>query len=563
LGIIEKNRHWPAIMSVPQPVIRTAGIAANLLWDKTAYALGVVDPTKTSKRAEKRGLRAGEEEFLTFKKRQQEAIGETSDVGLLALLAFLERWRPEHYAELRGSQDMLDANLVFRLGGESTWLHDTPAARAVVARALGDADAPHGQCLVTGEHAPLARLHPSIKGVRGAQSSGAAIVSFNQPSFTSYGKDQGANAPVSEFAAFAYAAALNGLLADPRHRVQIGDISVVFWTQPKGGSEHETEETTSLVAQFLGGAAEAPDADFVDLDLLSKFSATAKHCPAPGLPIDPSARFFVLGLSPNAGRISVRFWLDTTIQDLAAKLTRHFENLQMEPSAWRPGSGPTIRNLVSQFAPMRVDRDGRLNVAFEHAPDHLAGEFVRAVLSGGDYPYAILPLVLQRLKCDRVVTLLRVALIKAVLVSHQLRQSSQRGTLSEEIDMITDSCAETVGRKLGRLFAIYERAQSACFAELNSSLADKFFASAMSTPLHVFPTLDASFQHRLANIRRGRDLAKWVTNSSGLAGWLLKSVGMLSGSIESIPRQLSIEEQGQFVIGYYKQRFGRDQQQEG
>ena len=128
---------------------------------------------------------------------------------------------------------------------------------------------------------------------------------------------------------------------------------------------------------------------------------------------------------------------------------------------------------------------------------------------------------------------------------------------------MTDSCAETVGRKLGRLFAIYERAQSASFAELNSNLADNFFASAMSTPRHVFPTLDASFQRRLANIRRGRDLAKWVTNSSGLAGWLLKSVGMLSGSIESIPRQLSIEEQGQFVIGYYKQRFGRDQQQEG
>jgi CRISPR-associated protein Csd1 len=561
LGTFDKGKHRPAVMAVPQPLKRASGIAANLLWDKTSYVFGVADPAKTSKRAEKRGLRAGEEEFHAFKKRQQEAIGETSDAGLLAFLAFLDRWTPESYNALPHAQDMLDANVVFRLDGETAWLHDRPAARAVVARSSGNEDAPVGQCLVSGELAPIARLHPSIKLGGEAQSSGASIVSFNEASFCSYGKKQGANAPVSEFAAFAYTTALKGLLADRQHRVQIGDASVVFWAEPKAGEEQAAEDAASLMVQFFGGGgAETPDADSVENDLLTKLTSIAKGRPLPGLAIDPGTRFFVLGLSPNAARISVRFWLDTTIQDLAAKLTRHFEDLQLEPPAWRPGKAPSIRNLVSQLAPMRIDRDGRLKIVFEDAPDHLTGEFVRAVLSGAEYPYAVLPLVLQRLKGDRIVTGLRVALIKAVLARRQRRQVSQLGSFSEEIDMTTDPFADSVGRKLGRLFAIYERAQSACFEELNSSLVDKFYASAMATPLYVFPSLDANFQHHLAKIRKGRNLAKWVQNAGGLAGGLLKAAGGLFSSFESFPKQLPLEEQGQFVIGYYKQKFGRDPQ---
>ncbi|WP_166145748.1 type I-C CRISPR-associated protein Cas8c/Csd1 [Methylosinus sp. RM1] len=560
LGELKKGKLVPESMIVPQPVKRTVGIAANLLWDKTSYVFGATDPAKESKRAAKKGLRPGAEEFGAFRQRQHKAIGETEDVGLKAFLAFLDGWDPQRYDELPHASDMLDANVVFRLDG-GDWLHNRPAARKIVASSVGAGGA-SGLCLVTGQDATVARLHPSIKGVRGAQSSGAAIVSFNQSAFTSYGKEQGENAPVSEYAAFAYTTALNGLLAERRNRVQIGDATVVFWAEPQG--EEEPYDAENVFAEIFGVSAEtsapesapAPDAETQERDLLQKLAMIAEGRAVPGLSVDPATKFYVLGLSPNAARISVRFWLDTTIRQLAQRLTRHFEDLRLEPPAWRAGKAPNVRALIGHLAPMRIDRDGRLKIMFDDAPDHLSGEFVRAVLSGGDYPYAVLSTVLQRLKGDRVVTGLRVALVKAVLARRARRQKTQLG--SEEADMTSDPFVESDGRKLGRLFAIYERAQAACFEELNSGVVDKFYASAMATPLYVFPSLDANFQHHLSKIRKGRDLAKWVKNPGALAGGLLKSVGELTSGICSYPKQLPLEEQGQFVIGYYQQKFGRD-----
>ena len=66
-------------------------------------------------------------------------------------------------------------------------------------------------CLITGQETVPELVHPAIKNVRDAQSSGAALVSFNAPAFCSYGKEQNANAPVSKYAAFAYTSALNHL----------------------------------------------------------------------------------------------------------------------------------------------------------------------------------------------------------------------------------------------------------------------------------------------------------------------------------------------------------------
>jgi CRISPR-associated protein Csd1 len=526
LGTFEKGKHRLEIMSVPQPVIRTAGIAANLLWDKTSYAFGVADPAKPSKRAEKKGLRTGEEEFLAFKKRQQEAIGETTDSGLLAFLAFLGRWTPESYEALPHAQDMLDANVVFRLDGETMWLHDRPAARAVVARASSNEHTSRGLCLVSGEDAPIARLHPSIKGVRDAQSSGAAIVSFNQSAFTSYGKDQGANAPVSEFAAFAYTTALNGLLADSHHRVQIGDASVVFWAEPKAGEEQAAEDATSLMAQFFGGgAAETPDSDSVEDDLLHKLASIAKGRLVPGLTVDPNMRFFVLGLSPNAARISVRFWLESSLGELAKRVIQHYEALRIEPVRWkRP---PTFWHLLVELAAQRKT---------ENIPAHLAGEFVRAVLSGGRYPLPLLTLAIVRLRADREVNDYRVALIKACLIR-----------FGKEVPVSIDFKERNAGYRLGRLFGILERLQAAGIGRRNATIRDKFYASASATPQRIFPSLLRNAKNHSKSVRSkvGVGLAEWFEDRIAEA---------LSASSSAFPKILSLEDQGRFAIGYYHQR---------
>jgi CRISPR-associated protein Csd1 len=292
----------PAILTVPQPIKRTSGIAANFLWDKTSYVLGV---------ASKGGDRV-QREHNAFKVLHQEALAGTEDEGLLALLAFLERWHPEDFKGWSNGEIVLDANLVFRIDGERHYLHERPAARQVWSRLLGDRGGSMQTCLVTGEEAPAAVLHPAIKGVYGGQSSGGSIVSFNNNAFTSYGKSQGLNAPVSEAAAFAYTTALNQLLRlGSRNRVQIADASTVFWAEGRAGAR--LAELTCF-GVFAGDEALEDEARGIDKETASKVGSILQQM-AEGRPIDqaapeldPETRFYVLGLCPNASRIAVRFW---------------------------------------------------------------------------------------------------------------------------------------------------------------------------------------------------------------------------------------------------------------
>jgi CRISPR-associated protein Csd1 len=230
-------------LAVPQPVKRTSGIAPNFLWDKTAYVLGVtaVESKRTAA------------EHKAFIERHRDWLAGSNDEGLVALLRFLESWRPQRFAELVWPEDMKDQNVVFALERErldNVYIHDRPAARELWARLSAEHDT-KAVCLVSGQSAPVARLHPAIKGVWHAQSSGASIVSFNLDAFTSYGHEQGDNAPVSEAAAFAYTTALNHFLErDSGHRIQLGDASTVFWAD--AGDTKAAEEAEDIFAGLVG-----------------------------------------------------------------------------------------------------------------------------------------------------------------------------------------------------------------------------------------------------------------------------------------------------------------------
>lgn len=528
LGTMAKGKSVARVINVPQPVKRTVGVAANLLWDKTSYAFGATDPAKTSRRAEKSGQKPGEAEFAAFRARQREAIGDTSDEGLKALLAFLASWEPDHYPTLPHAQDMLDANIVFSLDGEGL-LHERPAARAVVAQSASAGAT--GFCLVRGEKGPIARLHPSIKGVRGAQSSGAAIVSFNQPSFISYGKEQGENAPISEYAAFAYASALNMLLADPRNHVQIGDATVALWAEP--GESDDAAAAEAMIAAFLGGPAPndakdvspAPSAEAQERDLFNALSEIARGRPALGL--DPATKFYVLGLSPNAARISVRFWLETTIEQLAQRLARHFEDLRLEPPAWK--TPPSFWRLLVETAAQRKS---------ENIAPNLAGEFARAVLTGGVYPLSLLTLSLSRLRADHDVNGHRAALIKAVL-----------SRMEKEVPVSLARDALDPGYRLGRLFAVLEDVQRAGVGKVNATIRDRYIGAASATPARVFPILLRGAQdHLSAAKKKGR--VGWAVNREKDLGEIIGGLG----ADKPFPATLSLDEQGKFFVGFYHQQ---------
>lgn len=547
----------PRTFLAPAAPKRTVGIASGAFWDKTSYVLGRTASDKAAPPAKQaRDAERLIKEHASFLARHEKLLSGASDSGCAALLAFLRRWSPERYDMLLHADAMLDQNVAFRLEGDTGFIHDRPAARAALMAEVGARDAvPEGMCLVTGEMAPIARLHPSIKGVVGAQPSGAALVSFNLDSFTSYGKTQGANAPVSEAAAFAYAAALNGLLTASRtnpkgrpvypNRVTLGETTVPFW------AEHGDAE--SLMRAIIDNNEEEPASD--DAPPTNEQTETTKlrtvlQKMQEGAPLrqvapdmHPESRVYVLGLSPNAARLSVRFWVEQSLADFAQHFQQHWEDLTLDPSPhfWPP----PLWRLLLELAPQRKS---------ENIPPHLSGEIMRAILTGLPYPRALLIQTIMRIRADRdeedrrtgrtleKVSDLRVAMLKAYLARmHRWKQ------IPEEVPVSLDLTTTNSAYRLGRLFSMLERLQRSALGQRNATVRDRFYASASATPALVFPSL----------IRNARNHSKTIRSKVGvgLAEWFEDHISDIASGLDgSFPRTLPLEEQGRFALGYYHQR---------
>lgn len=528
----------PSLKNVPQPEKRTVGIKSNFLWDKTSYVLGV---SATSKRSDK--------EHEAFKTLHREALSGTQDVGLKALLAFLDAWKPEHFGPPHFKAEMLDANMVFRFNGDvRLCLHERPAAKMLRAQLMAvdeGGEKALASCLVTGERLPIARLHPSIKGVWGAQTAGASIVSFNLESFTSYGKIQGDNAPVSEQAAFAYTTVLNHLLRRSTHnrqRLQIGDTSVVFW------AEADDDQQAQAAEQFLADTWAWDDSPTDGQENESMRSALEKLLKGRPLPeidprLSPSTRIYLLGLAPNASRISIRFWHVDTLGALADNVRWHARDMALQPAPWK--LMPALWRLVLATAP---SRDGRAKS--DDVPPQLAGELMRAVFSGARYPGSLLINTLMRMRTDGDLSGVRVAICKAVLVRN--KRLGNNG-FKEEVSVSLDKESLSPGYRLGRLFAVLEYVQrSALGGQVNATIRDRYYGAASATPAAVFPVLLRNTQNHLGKLRKDKP---------GLAVHAERDIReIVDGLSERFPRSLRIEAQGQFAIGYYHQtqsRFGK------
>lgn len=501
---------------------------AFFLWDKTAYSLGV---EKSDKSAEHAWVEA-ELPFMSFRRFHTRHLADTDDEGLRAFLAFLDKWEPAFFDRDLRDPEMVGANIVFQLNGDRGFLHERKAAKALWLKLLGESDTGEkGNCLVTGKLEVIARLHPAIKGVYGGQSSGGSIVSFNADAFESYGRVQGNNAPVSELAAFKYTTALNFLLnRDNRHCLTIGDASTVFWAVATDSDQaHQTEQ---LFMQIVQPSDEGETAQLRPLvEQLAQGRPLAEISPD----IDPSTRFYLLGLAPNASRISIRFWLDSSFGELAQRIGEHFQDLALEPLPWeRP---PSIYRLLIQLVP---HRDGQKPKADE-IPAHLAGELMRSVLTGASYPQALLSQLLLRIRCDGHISPLRIAMIKAIL-----QRDYRKHFTKEKLPMSLDVNFNNHAYQLGRLFAVLERIQSAAIKGANATITDRYFSSASTVPYSVFPRLVAGGKHHLSKIRK--DKPGFAVN---LDKDLIEIIGKLP---QSFPKHLSIQDQGRFAIGYYQQR---------
>lgn len=514
------KRRSPRVMLVPQGKKRTVGIDPNFLWDKSAYVLGVTAGE---------GKRTAQEQ-AAFRAKHLEWLAETDDPGLVALRQFLEGWQAEAFAPPFWPEDMRDQNIVFRLATEYAFLHDRPAARALWRRIGAEGASDPQTCLVSGEVGPVARLHPSVKGVWGAQSSGASLISFNLDAFASYGHDQGDNAPVSEAAAFAYTTALNRFLSDKRHRLQIGDASTVFWAD--ASDPGAAEEADVLGAMMLGGAdLSGADDQIAEAKIRAKLDLIRGGQPLTDIAphLAQGVRFCVLGLAPNAARLSVRFWWENDFGALVGNYQRFLSDMALQPAP--PDGWPPLWRYLVELA---------VQGKRENVPPLIAGEWMRAILTGGSYPLTLLSTVLMRIRADGTVNALRAAILKSVLIRN----------MSKEAPVALDPGNLNKGYILGRLFAVYEEVQRAALGgNVNATIKDKFYGSASATPQKVFRTLDAGSQNHFSKLRKqspGRavNLEKLLTSITDL---------MEPGN-DPIPASLSAAEQALFGLGYYHQR---------
>ncbi|MDA5194524.1 type I-C CRISPR-associated protein Cas8c/Csd1 [Govanella unica] len=519
-----KSKLYRVPASFPRPGVTPR---AFFLWDKTAFSLGVTKPESGT------GWQHADKQHEAFRTLHFARLAGQNDEGLVALHLFLEKWRPERFDEAPFGPDMLDANIMFRLDGELNYLHERPAARALVDR--GPNEETKGEdvfCLITGERGAVARLHPTIKNVEGAQSSGAALVSFNLDAFTSLGKGQGDNAPTSEAAAFRYGAALNQMLirgGPNRVRRPIGDATVVFWADA-------SKSTVAEAADSFFADAMDPDTleDAARYELAGLMAAVAKGRTLASLRPDiaEGTRFHVLGLSPNAARLSVRYWMSDDIELFAGRLARHYADMTIlpEPLGW--GGAPSVNRLLA--------RSTALQEKYENIPPVLAGEVMRAILSGGCYPRSLLAAAVIRLRAgDDPLSGWHVAVIRAVL-----SRDHHKGLLQEDVPMSLAPDEPNKAYQLGRLFAVLETAQRMALGKLNATIRDRYFGAASATPARVFPLLLRGVQNHLGKLRK-----------DGKGGWIEREIENILDKLSlDLPRALPLTEQGRFAIGYYHQR---------
>ena len=513
----------PRECALPDPVKRSSGMAANFLWDNSSYLLGADAKGKPERSAKC---------FAAAKELHLSLLKDADSPAARAIVRFFETWDPAQAAACPILQE--DWEGLMKGGNLTFWYQEHPAAEDPVIREAwqrhydggNDAGGHDVLCLVTGRRGPLAQLHPNIKGVAGAQSSGASLVSFNASAFCSYEHEQGANAPTSEYAAFAYATALNTLLADRDHVCRVGDTTIVLWAEGASAAYQDW----AVQALFGGVGTDAPAYQENDLLNALKQLASGHAIDWDENRLDPSTRFYVLGLAPNAARLSVRFFWQNSFGQLAQNLDAHYNRLRIVRPAYDQTSPFTVWRMVLETV--------RKTPAGSKRPEpspRLAGDLLLAILNNAPYPATLLDGVQLRIRAQQDISWGQAAILKA----YYLRNSSNE-QLKEVMTMELNEQSTYLPYVLGRLFSVLEAVQQRANPGINATIKNRYFNSASATPALVFPTLINLAQKHLNKL------------DGGIATYYDKQITELSSRItEALPARMTLPEQSAFQIGYY------------
>ena len=511
----------PQQMELPAPVKRTVGIAPNFLWDNSAYLLGIDGKGKAGQ--EQKKPERSRECFEAARQLHHRLLDGVPGVSAGSILRFFDRWEPENaqtHPVLQSEYDAVVSGVNLTFFTDNMFARDDPLIRqgwqAFYERSEGGAVR---QCLITGTEGAAEATHPAIKGVDGAQSSGAALVSFNAPAFCSYGQEQNYNAPVGKYAAFAYTSALNHLLADRENVQKIGDTTVVCWAK----SAEQQYQAFTFAALFG-----KQDEEMSENDLRDALRKLAEGRPVPERKLDPKQPFYILGLSPNAARLSVRFFYRDTFGNLMKNVNAHHERMEIV-------HGPKDFGMLPLWAMLRETVN--MNSRDKTPSPVMAGAAARAVFTGGQYPAALLENTMLRIRAEREVTRGRAAIIKAYYLRNENPFCPK-----EVLTVALNEASTNIPYTLGRLFSVYESVQQAANPGINTTIRDKYYNAAASTPATIFPILDNLCQKHLRKL--DVKLRIWYENQ------IYAIVGVLG---EEYPARLNLPQQGSFNLGYYHQ----------
>ena len=515
----------PRAMRVPAHEKRSSGFAANFLCDNSTYLLGADEKGKPERSADC---------FKACAKLHHAILDGVDSPAARALLAYFDSWDPAQAAtnpllQKQWKEITGNANLIFGYEAADhshSFVNDDPAIQNAWQTHYNDrsADSDMGQCLITGKYAPIERTHPNISGVPGAQSSGAALVSFNAPAFCSYGHEQGDNAPVSKYAAFAYTTALNRLLADRSHCKHVGDTAILCWAE---NAEPVYQDAMSM---FLFGADEAAGIQESDVQAALKRLSAGQTVPFLEKELSPDQHLYLLGLAPNIARLSVRFFLRDTFGSFAQNLQKHADEMEIDCSEKEKFRSLPIWAVVNETTRTVPGQPAKPS-------PQLAGDLLRAVLTGGRYPATLLNGVTLRIRAEQNVTRGRAAVIKAYYLRNYPTE------LNKEVYTVSLNETTNVPYLLGRLFSVLEAVQKAANPGINTTIKDRYFNAACATPGMSFPTLLRLSQKHLRKL------------NDGLATHYDKQITELMAQLpeSGFPARLSLPDQGKFTIGYYHQ----------
>ena len=511
-----KKKIWvPVLLNVPEMVTRSSGVSSNFLCDNAKYFLGI-DGDGIQKRTI--------ECFESAKERHLMLLEEANGKMARAICLFFKNWKQECADENLSVKEHWDelnegGNLIFCM--KAIYAQDEKEIQDIWEEYLKkQKQGKQGICLVTGQRAEIARIHRGIKGVPGAQSSGAALVSFNAPAFESYGKEQSYNAMVGKYAEFAYTTALNYLLNQSEYKFALGDSMIVFWAE-SGQEEYQDSFLSWLnpkvdnqeeMNKVFGNLKKGVWVDLEDIQL------------------DSEQRFYILCLAPNAARLSVRFYYQNSFGNIIKNIAKHYQRMEIVRPSWEDMRYLGIKQMLNET----VNQKSKDKTPIPN----MASMVLSAILSDTKYPASLYTDTLIRIRAEQgKVTCGRAAIIKAFLIQNYKWKEG------DEYMGLNEGCEESA-YVLGRLFAVLETIQKDANSGINTTIRDRYFNSACATPASVFPTLIKLKNSHIKKLER---------ESGGTKIYYEKMLTELMGKIEKFPRRLSLEEQGKFMLGYYHQ----------